>query len=163
MHWRLVGTVILGSTLGTTKIKSNLNTGQYTGSVPSDHSQGQAMVEPLLLPGITRYINKFFWKATQKRGGGLHTHTSGFDCDWLKVVIVREVISSVFCSLSLCCCSACLSGVVFVVALSKSVHNCCVPYQALTSVPGAQGQSIRPPPVPCQADGLQGRGEINAG
>jgi len=83
MHWRLVGTVILGSTLGTTKIKSNLNTGQYTGSVPSDHSQGQAMVEPLLLPGITRYINKFFWKATQKRGGGLHTHTSGFDCDWL--------------------------------------------------------------------------------
>ena len=31
-----------------------------------------------------------------------------------------------------------------------------------TLVPGAQGQSTRPPPVPCQADGLQGRREVNA-
>jgi len=35
-------------------------------------------------------------------------------------------------------------------------------YFATTLVPGAQSQSTRPPSVPCQADGLQGRREINA-
>jgi len=33
------------------KIRSNLHTGQSAGSVPSEHSQGQALVEPLSLPG----------------------------------------------------------------------------------------------------------------
>jgi len=28
------------STLGTIEIRSNLHTGQYSGNVPSDHSQG---------------------------------------------------------------------------------------------------------------------------
>jgi len=37
--------------------------------------------------------------------------------------------------------AACLA--VFIVALSKSVHNCCVPHQAPASVPGTQSQAIR--------------------
>jgi len=41
--------------LGSTKIRSNLHTDQYAGSVPSDHSQGQALVEPLSLPGVARH------------------------------------------------------------------------------------------------------------
>jgi len=96
-----VGRVILGSMLRMTKSKSNLHTGQFAGSVPFDHSQGQALVEQLSPPGSTRHINKFLCEATQKRGGGLAIHASGFYCDWLKVVIVKEVIFLVFCSLSL--------------------------------------------------------------
>jgi len=48
----------------------NLHAGQYAGSVgaSSDHSQGQALVEPLVLPaGVTRNINKFLCEAIQKR------------------------------------------------------------------------------------------------
>jgi len=48
-------------------IRSNLRTGQYAGSISSDHSQEQALVEPLGSPDI----NKFLCKATQKRGSGL--------------------------------------------------------------------------------------------
>jgi len=58
---------------------------------------------------------------------------------------------------------ASLSGRVFIVALSKSVHNCCVPHQAQASVPGAQSQAIRPPSIVSQADRLQSGGETNAG
>ena len=56
-----------------------------------------------------------------------------------------------------------LSGGVFIVivALNKSVHNCCVPHQAPTFVPGAQSQAIRPPSIVSQADRLQGEGETN--
>jgi len=58
---------ILVSTLNATKqrtdnIRSNLYTGQYAGSVSMDHrhSQGQVLVEPLLvLLGVTGHINKF--------------------------------------------------------------------------------------------------------
>jgi len=46
---------------------------------------------------------------------------------------------------------------------SKGVHNCRVPYEALASIPRVQSQIIRPPSIPCQANWLQGRGEINAG
>jgi len=49
-------------------------------------------MELLSLTGVTRSINKFLCKAAQGMGGGLTIHTSGFDCDWLKVVIVKEVI-----------------------------------------------------------------------
>jgi len=64
----------MGSMLGMTKIESNLYTGQYACSFPSDYSQGQALMEPLSLPGITRHINKFLSEATQKRGGGLNIY-----------------------------------------------------------------------------------------
>jgi len=76
----------------TGKITSNLHTGQYAGSISPGHSQGQTLVEPLVLPGIARHINKFFRKTTQKRGSGLAIHTSGLNCHWLKVVISLEVM-----------------------------------------------------------------------
>jgi len=51
-----------------------------------------------------------------------------------------------FCGLSFCGCKTSLSGGVFIiVALSKSVHNCCVPHQAQASVPKAQSHAIWPP------------------
>jgi len=50
-------------------------------------------VEPLSLPGITRHINKLLCKAAQKWGSGLAIHnTSGFNWDWLKVVIFEEFV-----------------------------------------------------------------------
>jgi len=51
---------------GTDDVRSNLHTGQYSGSVSPDHSQGQALVEPLALPDVARHINKFLCKTTQK-------------------------------------------------------------------------------------------------
>jgi len=116
---------------GTDKIKSSLHTGQYAGSVSLDHSQGQTlvMVEPRVLPGVARRINKFLCKTTQKRGSGLAIHTSGLNSHWLKVVVGLEVmVFLAFCNLSFCSCETCLFGRVFVVALSKSIHSCCIPY-----------------------------------
>jgi len=56
-------------------------------------------------------------------------HTSGLNCYWLKVVIALDVmVFLAICDLSFCGCETSLSGKVFVMALSKSVHNCCVPY-----------------------------------
>ena len=102
----------------TGKSRSNLHTGQYAGSVSTDHSHGQTLVEPLLLPGVTRRINKFLCKTTQKGGNGLATRTSGLNCHWLKVVIALEVmIFLAFCGLSLCGSKTSLSGRVFIVAL----------------------------------------------
>jgi len=51
-------------------------------------------VELLLLPGVTRHINKFLCKATQKMDGGLaiQIYTSGLNCNWFKVVIALEVM-----------------------------------------------------------------------
>ena len=148
----------------TGKIRSNLHTGQYAGSISPGHSQGQTLVETLALPGVARHINKLLRKTTQNRGSGLAIHTSGLNCHWLKVVIALEVmIFLAFCDLSFCGCKTSLSGRVFIVALSKSVHNCCVPHQVLASVRGAQSQAIRPPSIVSQADRLQGRGETNAG
>ena len=93
--------VILVSTLGTTKIRYNLHTGQYASRVPSDHNQGQMLGEPLSLPGVTRH-QKFLCKVAQKRDGGLNIRMNGFNCDWLKVVIFKEVI--IFLAIcSLCC------------------------------------------------------------
>jgi len=109
----------------TVKIRSNLHTGQYAGSISLGHSQGQTLVEPLVLPGVTRHINKleFLRKTTQKRGSGFAVHTSGLNCHWLKVVIALEVmIVLAFCDFSFCGRKTSLSGGVFIVALSKSVQ-----------------------------------------
>jgi len=113
----------------TGKIRSNLHTGQYVGSNSPGHSQGQTLVEPLALPEVARHINKFLRKTTQKRGSGLVIHTSGLNFHWFEVVIALEVmIFLAFCDLSFCGRKTSLSGGVFIVALSKSVHDCCVPY-----------------------------------
>jgi len=61
----------------TGKIRSNLHTGQYAGSISPGHSQGQTLVEPLALPGVATHINKFLRKTTQKRDSGLAIHTRG--------------------------------------------------------------------------------------
>ena len=133
----------------TGKIRSNLHTGQYAGSISLSHSQGQMLV---VLPGVARHINKFLHKTTQKRGSRLAIHTSGLNCHWLQVVIALEVmIFLAFCDLNFCDRKTSLSGRVFIGALSKSVHNCCVPHQAQASVPGAQSQAIRPPSIISQA------------
>ena len=101
----------------TCKIRSNLHTGQYAGSISPGHSQGQTLVEPLALPGVARHINNFLRKTTQERGSGLAIHTSGLNCHWLKVANALEVmIFMAFCSLSFCGCKTSLSGRVFVVA-----------------------------------------------
>ena len=111
----------------TGNIRSNLHTGQNAGSVSPDHSKGQTLVEPLALPGVTRHTNKFLCEATQKRGGRLTIHTSCLNFNGFKVVIALEVmVFLAFCSLSLRNRKTCLSGSVFVVAPSKSVHNCCL-------------------------------------
>ena len=39
-----------------------------------------------------RNVNEFLCKTAQEWGSGLAIHTSGFDCNWLKVVIVEKVI-----------------------------------------------------------------------
>ena len=86
-----------------------------------------------------------------------HTH------QWSQLPLVEialEVLA--FCGLSFCGRKTSLSGRVFIVALSKSVHNCCVPHPAQASVSVAQSQAIRPPSIVSQADRLQGRGETNA-
>jgi len=98
-----------------------LHTGQYVGSISLGHSQGQTLVEPLVIPGVTRHINKFLRKITQKGGSGLAIHTSGLNCHWLKVVIALEVmILLAFCDLSFCGCKTSLSVEVFIVALSRA-------------------------------------------
>ena len=89
-----------------------------------------------------------FFVRPLKNGSGLSIHTSGLNCHWLKVVIALEVmIFLAFCDLSFCGRKTSLSGIVFIVALSKSVHSCCVTHQAPPSVPGAQSQAIRPPSI----------------
>ena len=50
-------------------------------------------------------ITSFFARPL-KRGGGHAIITSGFNCNWLKVVIALKVmVFFAFCSLSLCCCN----------------------------------------------------------
>jgi len=143
----------------TGEIRSNLHTGQYTGSISPGHSQGQTLVEPLELPGVTRHLNKFLHKTTQKRGSGLAIHTSGLELPLVESGNCfggRDILA--FCGRR-----TRLSGGVFIVALSKSVHNRCVPHQAQASLPGAQSRAIRPPSIISQANMLQSGGETNAG
>jgi len=59
---------------------------QYAGSVPSDHGQRQALVEPLSFPGVARHVNEFLCKTAQERGSGLAKHTIDFDCNYMQLV-----------------------------------------------------------------------------
>jgi len=49
---------------------------QYAGSVLSNHSQRQALVEPLSLQAYQQVP----LQGSQQKGGGLGIHTSGFNC-----------------------------------------------------------------------------------
>jgi len=105
-----VDAIILVSMLGT-KIRSNLHKCQYASSLPSDHSQGQAQWKhfcSLVSPDI---LTSFFVRPLAKGVVDSPSHTSGFNCYWLKVVMAEEVIVFLA-SCSLCCCDACLSGTV---------------------------------------------------
>jgi len=62
----VIRTVKAATRKRTRKIRSNSHTGQYAGSISLEHSQGQTLVEPLVLPGVARHINKFLRKTTQK-------------------------------------------------------------------------------------------------
>jgi len=137
------GTLV--NALRVAKVRSSLYTGQYAGSVLSDHGQRQALVEPLSLLRVAWNVNDFLCKIAQEGGSGLAVHTSGFDCNWLKVVIVKKVIVfPAFVGLSISCYTAWYSGTDYVVTFCKGVHNCRVPYKAPASVPRVQGQTIRP-------------------
>jgi len=57
------------------KIRSVLHTAQCASNVPSDHSQGQALMELLSITcRITWHIKKFLCKAAWKGGSGLAIH-----------------------------------------------------------------------------------------
>jgi len=94
----------------TRKVRSNLHTGQYAGSISPDHRQGQTLVEPLALPGITRHINKFLCKTIQKGLWTCHTH------QWsqLPLVVSPNCFGGHYifgiCGLSFCGCKTGLSG-----------------------------------------------------
>jgi len=112
----VVSTLIKAARKRTGKIRSNFHTGQYAGSISTGHSQGQTLVEPLVIPEVARHIKKFLRKTTPKRVSGFDIHTSGLNCHWLKVVIALEVmIFLAFCDLSFCGCKTSLSGGIFVV------------------------------------------------
>jgi len=84
MRWNKGKAVILVSTLETTKIRSTLHTSQNADNVPRDQSQGQVLLEALLLPVVTRHISKFLCNVAQERGGRLNIHTSRpLNSDWL--------------------------------------------------------------------------------
>ena len=124
-------------------LRSSLHTGQYAGCVPSDHSQRQALLEPLSLPGVAWNVNEFLCETAQKGGSGLAVHTSGgFDCNWLKVVIVKKAI--VFLALgglSISCYTAWYSGTDYVVSdflqrcpqLSRPIQDSCLCTKGLGS------------------------------
>ena len=134
-------------------------------TVPSDHGQRQTLVEPLSLLGVARNVNKFLCKTTQEGGSGLAIHIRGFDCNWLKVIIVtRVIVFPAFVSLSISCYTAWYNhnGTDYVVTFCKGIHNCHVPYKAPAPVAGVQGQTIGPS-ISRQANGLHNRGETNAG
>ena len=69
--WRAVTLV---NALRVAKIRSNLHIGQYAGGVSSDHSQRQALVEPLSLPGVAWNVNKFLCETAQ---------SGNLTCHWL--------------------------------------------------------------------------------
>ena len=87
--------VILASTLGIAKIRSNLHASQYAGSSSSDQSQGQTLVEPLLLPGVTRH-QQVSLQNNSKKDRVLAIHPSGFNYNWLKAAIVKKSFQKFF-------------------------------------------------------------------
>ena len=142
-----------------------MHTGQceYDSGVASDHGQRQALGEPLSVPGVAWNVNKFLCETAQEGSSGLAIHTSDFNCNWLKVIIVKKVIVfPAYVGLSISCYTAWYSGTDYVVTFCKGVHNCRVPYKAPASVPGVQSQTIGPS-IFRQANGLKDRGETNVG
>ena len=102
---------ILVNALRVAKIRSKLHTDQYAGGVPSDHGQRKALMEPLLLLGVALNVNEFLCETAQEGDSGLAVHTSAFDCNWLKVVIVKKVIVfPAFVGLSISCYTTWCSG-----------------------------------------------------
>ena len=64
-------------------------------------------MEPLSLSGNAQNVNEFLCKTAEERGSGLAVHTSGFDCNWLKVIIVKKVtVFPAFVGLSISCYTA---------------------------------------------------------
>ena len=111
-HWLI-------NALRVAKIRSNLNTGRYASGVPSDHSERDrrwwSHCMSLLL-GVAWNVNEFLCKTAQEGGSGLAVHwqytvTSGFNCNWLKIIIVKKVIVfPAFVSFSISCYTAWYSG-----------------------------------------------------
>ena len=132
--------------------------------VASDHGQRQVLVETLSLPGVAWNVNEVLCKTAQEERSGLAVDTSGFYCNWLKVIIVKKVIVfPAFVGFRISCYTAWYSGTDYVVNFCKGIHNCHIPYKAPASVPGVQGETIGPSSISCQANGLKDRGETNAG
>jgi len=102
--------------------------------------------------------------ARQLRKGAVDLpYISGFYCNCLKVIIVKEVIAfSPFICLSIICYTAWFSVADYIVAWNKDVHNCHMPYEAPAPVPRVQSQIIRLV-IPHQANGLQDRWKTNVG
>jgi len=105
--------------------------------------------------------SSLFAKPFKKGAGGLTVPTNDLYCDWFKVVIAIEVIIFLaFCSLSLCCRKTCLSGTVFVVAQSESVHSL-HPILGLGHCTRASSKSIHRasfcPPVKLTGSKVEGR------
>jgi len=48
------------------KIRSDLHSGQYASSIPSDYSQGQVLMEPLSFLGVTYISTRFFSRQLKK-------------------------------------------------------------------------------------------------
>jgi len=71
----------------------------------------------------------------------------------LKVEIVKEVIAFLaFVGLSISCYIAWFSSIDYVVAWSKGVHNCHVPYGAPAPIPRVKSKTIRSSSVISQAN-----------
>ena len=105
----------------------------------------QALVEPLLsLPGVAWNVNEFLCETAQEGGSGLAVHISGFDCNWLKVVIVKKgIVFPAFGGLSISCYTAWYSGTDYVVTFCQGVHNWTVASHTRL-LPLYQGFRIRP-------------------
>ena len=112
--WR-AGTLVNG--LKVAKIRSNLHTGQseYAGDCslwPWPETLDRCCwshCRSLGLPEIN--VNNFLCKTVQEGGGGLAVHTSGFNCNWLKVIIVivkkvMMIVLPAFVGLSISCYTA---------------------------------------------------------
>jgi len=72
------------------KIRSDLHTGQYTGSVPPDHSHGQALVEPLSLQSMGSPDMSISLFARQLKKGEVDLPCKpvvSIATQWLKVII----------------------------------------------------------------------------
>jgi len=81
-------------------------------------------------PWVAQNVNKFLCKTAQEGGSGLAIHTSGFDWNWLKVVIVEKVmiVFLAFVCLSISCyytawCSSTDYVVTFFLVYSKNRHE----------------------------------------